>query len=120
MNALPENMRTGWFTLGVITFITESERRDGKGSFLTVYIAPAGGAKSDTRKAKVWAASYKAVGEGFALKTPEGFAPVEVGTEVAAFGTEGTYTDAEGNQRVGHALTLVMGVEAMAEEGSEA
>lgn len=120
MNALPENMLTGWFTVGVITFITENERRDGKGSFLSVYIAPAGGSKGDTRKAKVWAVNYQATDEGFALKTEGGFAPVEVGTKVTAFGTDSTYTDAEGNQRVGFVLTSITGVEALAEEVAEA
>lgn len=97
---------SGWFTTGVITFVTENERRDGKGSFLSVYIR-FGEDKGAVRKAKVWAANYKAEGESFALMTESGaFAPVEVGTQLTAYGTESTYK-VEGNERVGHVLTHI-------------
>jgi hypothetical protein len=99
-------MLNGWFTTGTVTFITENERRDGKGSFLSVYVR-FGEAKAEVRKAKVWAANYEVQGEGFALKTESGeFAPIEVGTVLTARGTESTYK-VEGNERVGHVLTQV-------------
>jgi len=100
-------MLNGWFTTGTVTFITENERRDGKGSYLSVYVR-FGEEKGSVRKAKVWAANYEAQGEGFALKTEAGeFAPVEVGTALTARGTESNYKDAEGNERVSHVLTQV-------------
>ena len=99
-------MLNGWFTTGVVTFMTENERRDGKGSFLVVYVRFAE-EKGSVRKAKVWAANYEVQGESFALATEGGaFVPVSVGTTVTARGTESTYK-VEGHERVSHVLTQV-------------
>lgn len=102
-------MNNGWFTIGTVSFITENERKDGKGSFLSVYIR-FGSEKSEVRKAKVWSQNYLATDEGFKLKDLSGaWASVEVGAELTAYGTESVYK-VEGNERVGYVLTETAGL----------
>lgn len=103
-------MLNGWFTIGSVTFITETERKDGKGSYLSVYIR-FGADKSQVTKAKVWAANYRTLSDGFALKTEEGFVPVSVGDALTAWGSLSSYKF-EGNERVGYVIELVEGVDA--------
>lgn len=99
----------GWFTRGTVTFITETERKDGKGSFLSIYIR-FGADKTAVTKAKVWAQNYKAEGETFSLKDASGaFAPVAVGDTLTAWGTLSTYK-VEGNERVGFVIEATEGL----------
>jgi hypothetical protein len=104
-------MNNGWFTIGTVSFITETERKDGKGSFLSVYIR-FGTEKTQVRKAKVWARNYIATGEGFAVRDVDGgWATIEVGSDLTAYGEESTYK-VEGNERVGYVLSETSGLEA--------
>lgn len=110
----------GFFTRGTIAFITENERRDGKGSFLSVYIRY-GADKAAVTKAKVWAKNYRAEDGSFMLRDASGaWAVAEVGAELTAWGTIGSYQDAEGNQRIGYVVEVTDGLEAVAEVSAEA
>jgi hypothetical protein len=117
---MSKDINHGWFTRGTITFVGENERKDGKGSYLTVYIR-FGTDKQAVTKAKVWAANYKAVGDGeFALAdSGGGWGKAEVGTTVNAWGTLSTYK-VDGNERVGFVIELTEGLEAFVSEDAEA
>jgi hypothetical protein len=102
-------MNNGWFTSGTVSFITENERKDGKGSFLSVYIR-FGSEKNEVRKAKVWSQNYLSTDEGFKVRDITGvWVSIEVGSELTAYGTESLYK-VDGNERVGYVLSETAGL----------
>lgn len=116
---MSNELNHGWFTRGTITFVAENERKDGKGSFLTVYIR-FGADKGAVTKAKVWAANYKAIGDAdFLLKDASGaWGKAEVGSAVNAWGTLSSYK-VEGNERVGFVIEATEGLEVFVPETTE-
>lgn len=116
---MSNELNHGWFTRGTITFIAENERRDGKGSFLTVYIR-FGADKGAVTKAKVWSANYQAVGDAeFLLRDTSGaWGKAEVGSPINAWGSISTYK-VEGNERVGFVIEVTEGLEAFVGDSAE-
>jgi hypothetical protein len=102
-------MSNGWFTMGSVSFLAEQARKDGKGTFLTIYVR-FGTEKAEVRKAKVWSQSYMAEDGAFYLRDVSGeWAVVELGSELTAYGTESIYK-LEGNERVSYVLTETAGL----------
>ena len=100
----------GWFTIGSVAFLSETERKDGKGSYLVVYIR-FGSEKGQVRKAKVWSQNYLALDGAFRVRDISGaWASIELGSELTAYGDESLWKDAEGNERVSYVMTETAGL----------
>jgi hypothetical protein len=103
--------KNGWFTAGTVSFITENERKDGKGSYLSVYIR-FGTEKGQVTKTKVWSQNYLSDEQGVRVLDVSGaWVAIEVGAELTAYGDITTYTDkASGNQVVSYIMTETAGL----------
>jgi len=100
----------GWFTIGTVSFITETERKDGKGSFLSLYIR-FGEDKAQVTKAKVWSQNFTSDDSGIKVRDVSGaWATIEVGSALTAYGDIGTWKDAEGNERVSYIMVETAGL----------
>ncbi len=93
-------MNNGHFTFGKVSFLSEQERRDGKGSYLVLYVR-FGTGKEDVAKYRVWSQNYTSADGIFQLRDVSGeWATVELGSELTVYGQVNTYTTPEGNERV--------------------
>lgn len=103
-------MKSGWFTVGTVAFLSENERKDGKGSYLVVYVR-FGSEKGEVRKAKVWSQNYRSESGKFEVLDVSGaWVSIELGSELTAYGTESVWKDAEGNERVSYVMVETAGL----------
>ena len=103
-------LNNGWFTVGQVSFLAETERKDGKGSYLVVYVR-FGSEKSQVTKAKVWAKDYVALDGKFKVRDVSGaWADIEVGSDLTAYGNLGTYEDAKGVTQLSYVITETAGL----------
>ena len=90
----------GHFTFGKVSFLSEQERKDGKGSYLVLYVR-FGTGKEDVAKYRVWSQNYTSTDGAFELRDVSGaWARVELGSELTVYGDVSIYTTPEGNERV--------------------
>ena len=90
----------GCFTIGKVSFLAEQERKDGKGSYLVLYVR-FGTGKDDVAKYKVWSQNYTSTDGAFELRDVSGvWASVELGSELTVYGDINTYNAPEGGKLV--------------------
>jgi hypothetical protein len=93
-------MNNGCFTIGRVSFLSEQERADGKGSFLVLYVR-FGTGKEDVAKYRVWSQNYTSSDAGIQMRDVSGtWVDIELGSELTVYGEVSEYTGKDGGQRV--------------------
>ena len=103
-------MNNGHFTFGKVSFLSEQERRDGKGSYLVLYVR-FGTGKEDVAKYRVWSQNYTSTDGIFQLRDVSGaWATVELGSELTVYCEASIYTAQDGSSKLSYVAVETAGL----------
>jgi len=103
-------MNNGCFTIGKVSYLSEQERKDGKGSYLVLYVR-FGSGKEDVAKYRVWSQNYTSTDAGFQMRDISGaWVSIELGSELTVYGEASIYTAQDGSSKLSYVAVETAGL----------